>query len=115
MTSNHKNNKSKGPWIKSEHQRCFDSSLGNLLKEKRKSLGYSREKLLSDLMVFYNGNEFISDDYYGRIERGERSISTYKLLLLVNFFNHSIRIYNNKNTSNIAEITLEYLYSISKI
>ncbi|MGL5712783.1 MAG: helix-turn-helix domain-containing protein, partial [Paraclostridium sp.] len=106
MTSNPKNNKSKEPWIKSKHQICFDSSLGNLLKEKRKSLGYSREKLLSDLMEFYNGDEFISDDYYGRIERGERSISTYKLLLLVKFLNHSINIYNSKNTNTIAEITL---------
>lgn len=115
MTSRPINYKSKEPWIKPEHQRYFDSSLGELLKEKRKSLGYSREKLLSDLMEFYNGDEFISYDYYGMIERGERSISAYKLILLIKFFNHSIRIYNSKNTDEIAEVTLEHLYSISKI
>ena len=115
MTSNPKNYKSKKPWIKSEHQRYFDSSLGELLKEKRMSLGYSREKLLSDLMEFYNGNEFISDDYYGRVERGERSISAYKLLLLVKFFNYSIQIYNSKNTDEIEGVTLEHLYSTAKI
>lgn len=108
-------NNNKKAWIKSQHQKDFDSSLGNILKEKRKSLGYSREKLLSDLMEFYNGDEFISYDYYGSVERGERSISAYKLILLVKFFNHSISIYNNHHHHKISEITLEYLYNISKI
>lgn len=101
MTNNSKH------WTKPEHQIQFDISIGKLLKSKRKSLGYTRSKFLNILSKFYNGEELISEDHYGRIERGERSISSYKLLLITNCLNSAIVIYNKKNNTNIKKITLD--------
>lgn len=116
MTNQASSNKTKNDsWFKSNYQTDFDSHLGSILKETREKLGYSRKQFVHELDNFYNNEQFISEEHYARIERGERSISAYKLLLLINFFNHSININNKKNTTQIEEITLERLYTISSL
>ena len=111
---NSKNEVNKKTWCKSNAQKNFDSSIGVLLETTRRSLGYSRETVLNELNTLYKDEHPISDDYYGRIERGERSISAYKLLLLVNYFNTAIDQSNHKNNTNLKKLHLDELLILIK-
>ena len=106
------NNFNKKSWSKPEDQKEFDLKFGKLLSKIRKSLGYSREKLLDKLSEFYDGEQHISDDYYGCIERGEKSISAYKLLLLIQYLNTDIEKSNSQNGTNIKKLKFDELLGL---
>lgn len=98
----------KEPWVKSQSQKDFDLAIAKLLREKRKAIGYTRNTVLTEINKFSDtGDDLISIDYYGRIERGECSISAYKLILLINYLNSAIEIYNAQNDTDIKIITLD--------
>lgn len=92
----------------------FDEDIGKELRNIRKSLGYSRRKVLNELIQFYDGITIISDEHYSAVERGKRGISAYKLLLIIDYFNEAIDIIKLNNDKNLEKITIEQFLELVK-
>lgn len=99
--------KSEPNWVKSETQKNFDFELGNLIMEKRLEMKLKRSDIINELNYLKEGCTIPSIDYYGRVERGEKSISLFKFLVIIDILNNKIKEYNIKNDTRIQEIKLE--------
>ena len=69
---------------KDDFQKKFDKKFGEFIRKKRKKIG-------SIELFLCNSPELnISRYHYGAIERGERSVSLYKALDIINHLNNYI-------------------------
>lgn len=104
-------NKSKSKTIsnnkKSTFQKNFDFNLGKLLMDKRVEMKLKRSDIFPNNLYCGEDSLLPSIDYYGRVERGEKSISLFKFLIIIDRLNNTIENYNKENNTSIGKISLE--------
>lgn len=107
MTTSNKIHKPKncGRNKKSKQEKVFDKNFGALIGSKRYLLEKSRSKLLENTTL-----ELIDLDYFGEIERGEKSVSLYKALNLIQLIN--IQLDEHTIDEKNCLITLEDLLTL---
>ncbi|MGG5461191.1 hypothetical protein ACQZHJ_06435 [Clostridium sp. B9] len=74
--------------------------------KKRLEIKSKRTDILPENLYLGEYSILPSIDYYGRIERGEKSISLFKFLIIVDRLNDAIENYNKANNTSIEKINL---------